>query len=271
MNGLEPSSRAGADSGRQPQESVQFEVPWKPRNAWRCVFALVVLEVLISLWIRIAQRNPGASSWLIAHEYSAQSVLKVLRFGLWLLAAYFFSGAWSLARFTQSTGLGKWPTLQGWWGCCAAVGIALLDRYGGARGLTIPNPVSHGFYQKGGGTLAFYVLYVTSMGPFYEEVVLRGFLYRALRSSYGWLRSATIVVCAGAFFHWGAATPSLWAAICLILLWVLLCGIVEWTGSVWDCVFCHAAYNAVQVLKWPFYILVMLLLLALCIRRRRQA
>jgi len=207
--------------------------------------------------------------WLAAHWYPAQIVVRVLRSGLWLVAAYVLSGAGSAAAFARSLGLNQRPDLRGWVGACAAIAISLADRYGGARGWTSPNPVGRGFYAEGGEALLFYVLYVISAGPFAEEAVLRGFAFRGFRGGYGRVCSIIIIVGAGAYIHWRAMTQSIWTPVCLISLWTLLCLIMEWTVNPWNCVLCHAAYNAVQVFKWPIYPLGMLIILPLCMRRRR--
>jgi membrane protease YdiL (CAAX protease family) len=190
----------------------------------------------------------------------------VFRFWLWLLAAYLRSGARSVASFTRGLGLSQRPNLGGWLGACAAIAIALVDRHGGARGWTSPNPTARGFYGQGGWFLLFYVTYVTSAGPFFEEIVLRGFAFRGFRNGYGCLSSMVIVVAAGANFHLDAVARSLWTPICLISLWILLCGIIERTANLWNCVLCHAAYNAFQVFKWPVSVLGMLLILPFCMR-----
>jgi membrane protease YdiL (CAAX protease family) len=248
-----------------PQRSEQSS--WTARNAWWCVLALILFELTISVGIRILQRSSTCASWLVVNEYAVQNAIKVFRAILWIVTAYWFSGLRSARRFFQHVGLSQQPTLLGWWGAWVGVGIALFDRFGGAKGWTSPHPISHGFYREGGQVLLFFVLYVISVGPFFEEVVLRGFLYRAFRGSYGWVACMLIVICVAVNFHWGAVSGSWFSAGCLISLWLLLCVLREWTGNVWNCVLCHAAYNATQVLIWPIYLAGMVVLLPLCAYR----
>ncbi len=251
-------------SPEQPPTRIAPVACWSSRTAWRCIVALVIAEFMMSLSVRLAFSGAGGTAWLDAHRYSLQTAIKVLRFVLWLSIAYAFSREHSPVRWALSLGLGHPPTTGGWWCGSVALGISLLDYYGGARGLTSPNPVAHGFYQRGGGLLLFYVLYVVSVGPFFEEVVLRGFLYRAFRQSYGRLSSTAAVLGVGAYFHWAQLTHSFWTPVCLILLWMLLCMVMEWTGNIWNCILGHAIYNAAQVLKWPIYVGAVLLFLMLC-------
>jgi membrane protease YdiL (CAAX protease family) len=242
-----------------------WEVRWRARNAWQCVLALILLELLITVWIRIAQHSPAPSNWLMAHEHSVQLAMRVFRAGLWLSVAYWFSGARSIRAFADSVALRR-PTLVGWLGAWVAIAIAFLDQYGVAKGWTPSNPVVQRAYDAGGQHLFIFVVLVVSVGPFFEEVVLRGFLYSAFRQSYGRLLSTAIVLGVATFFHWGAMVHSVWTPLCLLLLWLFLCALREGTRNVWNCVLCHSVYNAAQTVPWLYYVLGLLLLLPYCAR-----
>lgn len=265
------ASQRGSGFLDQRPSNLAPEEAWRPRTAWLCSLTLVLLEFTISTLVWLLFRGPEAAAWLDSHKYSVQACLQILRFLLWLSISYAFSGARSPTAFAFGMRLNQLPTLGGWAYACIALGLSLLDRYGGARGLTSPNPVGHGFYREGGGLLVYYVLYVVSLGPFFEEVVLRGLLYRAFRRGYGPLRSTAITVGVGIYFHWDQVTRSLWTPLCLISLWILLCMAMEWTGSIWNCVLSHAIYNAAQVLKWPVYGSGMIICLMLCVWFWRHA
>src|SRR6266487_3461398 len=194
------------------------------RAAWACALTLVGLSLGISEILRIwSQNSPSFTHWLRTNSFVAQNALKILRATLWISVAYYFSGARSARDFLQRVGLSRRPSLPGWWCGWVAIAIAILDRYGGTKGLTSPNPVARGFYRQGGEVMLFFVLFVVSVGPFYEELALRGFLYQAFRGSYGLLLSAFLVVCVSAYFHWGPMTHSFWTPACLVSLWILLC------------------------------------------------
>ena len=242
---------------------------WTARGAWKCWLALILLEGLISIWLRIAQSHSVSANWLTLHEYTVQNAIKTFRVGLWLFVAYLFSGSSTIQNFVQSTGLSRRPNLLGWLGAWVVIGISFIDGLGVTKNLTSPNEVTRGFISHGGEALLFYVLFVISVGPFFEEVVMRGFMYQAFRGSYGRFLSTVLVVCVGAWFHWGAVIHSLWTPACLFSLWILLCAMREWTGSVWNCVLCHAAYNAAVTVNWPFYVVGMILLLPCCAYRQR--
>jgi membrane protease YdiL (CAAX protease family) len=215
-----------------------------------------------------SENNSAFRDWIDARYYSVHLGFQVFGALSWLVIAYFLSAARSIHCFATKAGLSRRPTLFGWWCAWGAIGIAFLDRYAGAKGLTSPNPVASGFYVHGGWHDLFYVFFVVSLGPFYEEVVLRGFLYSAFRRGYGWIASTLVVLCVTAYFHKGAVSGSFWTALCLGSLWVLFCQVRERTPSVWNCVLCHAAYNAVQVFAYPVWVAGMLFLLPVCAARK---
>lgn len=242
----------------------QEQITWKARNAWRCAIFLLILEFIIHLWIQIARHNATASHWLTIHKYSFSNCLGAFEAGLWLFIAFLFSDLPSVQCFVEYSGLNLRPTLVGWWAAWAAVGVALLDRWGVVHASTYPNPTGHMFYLYGGVASLFYIPFVLLIGPFCDELVGRGFLYSAFRGSYGLLLSTILIIGFEVCFHWHAVTHSLCALGCLSALWILLCTVRETTRSVWNCILCHGAYNAVQVLTWPVYFTGIMLLLLIC-------
>jgi len=187
------------------------EIIWKARNAWPCVLLLVVLEFLISIWIHIAQHNPTASNWLAIHKYSFHNSVGLFRVGLWLFIAFLFSDLSSVRSFIEHTGLNRRPTLAGWWAAWVAVGVALLDRCGLVNALTSANPIAHAFYVRGRVASLVYILFVICIGPFCEELVDRGFLFKAFRGSYSLLLSTVLILGFQAYFHLDTVGHSLWA------------------------------------------------------------
>ena len=219
--------------------------------------------------LRVAQKLPRSGDWMFTHEYQVQGAFKVFHAGLWLFLACWFSNVRSLDDFVKRNGLSKQPDYRGWIVAWVVIGIALLDRYGVTKGWTSANTVTRGFFNSEGGVLLFYVIFVNSIGPFYEEVVMRGFLYKAFRNNYGKLISTSIVLLVAVYFHWSTVGHSLYTAACLVSLWIVLCALREWTGNTWSCILCHAIYNAVDSFSWPIYISAMIVLSPFCMLRSR--
>lgn len=233
----------------------QLSVSWDSWRGWGCILALVMLSAILDGCTRmLLQESYAFREWLRANSTLIQGALKMLLAALWLTIAYLFSGSRSVGRFFEDAGLRSRPTLSGCLGAWGAAGLATLDRYGGVRGMTSPDPTAQTFYHHGGLGLLFFVAFVVSVGPFYEEVVFRGFVYRSLRSAHGWLLTTLVAVSLAAYFHHDTLTRSIWAAGCLSALWILLCVVREHTRSSWNCVLCHAAYNAAQVFAWQIWL-----------------
>jgi membrane protease YdiL (CAAX protease family) len=105
---------------------------------------------------------------------------------------------------------------------------------------------------------------VILLTPFYEETVMRGFLYKAFRGSYGILGSVAAVLCANTWFHWGLVSkPLSFAMVSLGAL--LLCLIRERTESLWNCILFHCAYNTVATLDWRFSVAGLFIALPACL------
>ncbi|MDR3575460.1 MAG: CPBP family intramembrane metalloprotease [Anaerolineaceae bacterium] len=238
---------------------------WTAKNAWQCCLALVILNLNVYLIFCIVHRNAVFDHWLTNYEYPVRNATKIVMAALWLFLAFWLSGVSSISAFVKRTNLNTGPSLWGWAAAWIAICIAILDHYWATRGWTSPNSIQRGFYNAGGGSLLFYTIFVSSVGPFFEEVVMRGFLYTAFRGSKGKLASTFLTLLVGIYFHRVAIIHSFYTALCLVSLWVLLCILREWTNSVWNCVVCHAIYNLSVAIIWQIDVLLMVCLVPFCV------
>jgi membrane protease YdiL (CAAX protease family) len=245
-----------ATSGSATQSSSADN--WTSRNAWRCWIALIAFELGISVIIRFMRSDPGLGNWLSAHYPIVQIAVKVFRAGMWLIIAYWLSRASSVGDFMHSVGLRRRLSALGWVSAWLAAGLACLQIYGIARGWGSRSSVAHAFYEEGGLSYYSYMLYVISLGPFFEEVVLRGFLYTAFRRSHGPVLSLLFVLGVEVYFHWGVVIQSWWIAVWFLVLSSLLCVLRERTRNTWNCILCHAAYNAIGMGLWPLLLVGMI-------------
>jgi membrane protease YdiL (CAAX protease family) len=88
------------------------------------------------------------------------------------------------------------------------------------------------------------------VGPLFEEIIMRGFLYRAFREGYGIALSISIMVLVATLTHWGVVTTSPWVFLLLAVLQVILCLLFEKTRNLWNCIVCHCVYNATLTSAW---------------------
>jgi uncharacterized protein len=97
--------------------------------------------------------------------------------------------------------------------------------------------IAHAYSGPG---LVFLFLSAT-LGPLIEEIVFRGFIYRAFERQWGWVAS---LVATSALF--GVYHPHFWSAFTGSV--ILIC-LLRRTGSLWAPIVVHMVYNF--VLWWP--------------------
>ncbi|HJW38640.1 MAG TPA: CPBP family intramembrane glutamic endopeptidase [Candidatus Udaeobacter sp.] len=110
-------------------------------------------------------------------------------------------------------------------------------------------PLTKPFIHQPGPEKHLFTILVL-VGPVFEEIIMRGFLYRAFRESYGIPLSISIVVFAATLTHPGVMTASVWLFVLLAVVQVTLCLILEKTRNLWNCIVCHCVYNATLTSAW---------------------
>lgn len=88
------------------------------------------------------------------------------------------------------------------------------------------------------------------VGAIIEEIIMRGFLYRAFRAAYGAILSVLAIVLVATLAHPGVMTASPRIFLLLGVLQVTLCVILEKTDNLWNCIACHVLYNATVASTW---------------------
>ena len=246
------------------QASDDTRKTWRASHAWICAVVLVVLSYGFNevLW-SISRTSPTSASWL--GSPLATLALRAFRAAWWVLVVFLFTRPLSVRGFLRSSGLASPPSLFGWFAAWLGVTIGLFTLYCVTSGLIPQNQTSAHYYTAGGFIWWSYAASLVLLTAFYEETVTRGFLYRAFRGNYGIVPSTVCVLLFVGYFHWGLAAQPL-SFVLLLVGAVFLCMIREWTGSVWNCILFHAAYNAAVTLRWPFYVFGLLAVLPLCAR-----
>ena len=221
-------------------------------DALKCGFALVLFEYLFIKGIHIVSRSsPAFASWW-GHAPAALVLSVSTQAVVFLALVWYFSRVKSLGDFLSRTGLSFRPSPWGWVLAWVAVGIGFIDLFWVDHGLSSSSSRSARAYYAGLIDAARYfsafcgVLIV----PIYEELATRGFLYTAFRKSYGPSITTVLILLFSAYFHWGAISHSPYTTMSLVSLWILLCLVRERTSSLWNCIICHVAYNAVVARQW---------------------
>ena len=93
--------------------------------------------------------------------------------------------------------------------------------------------------------IALLVLLAVVFAPIFEEIFFRGFLFRGLANSWGWIAGALLSAVA-----FGAAHMQLSVMIPLAALGFLLAWVYKRTGSLWTSIALHAVFNGISVIAW---------------------
>ena len=232
------------------------------RDAWFCAIGLLFLTMLLDAFVRVSrERLPGFADFskTLAGRFAYMAALD----GLLLAGVVRFSHATSARDFLARMGLRQRPTVAGWYAAWAALGLAALDHYGAAKGWTASAWVAREHAGYVPESIWFLIVTSAVIGPFVEEIMTRGYLYRAFRASYGTMPSTGLIICFSAYFHAGSMSHSVFTAVLLVSLWLILCLLRERSGSLWNCAFCHGIYNAAIIRQWPLCVAAMILFLLL--------
>jgi membrane protease YdiL (CAAX protease family) len=228
------------------------EKQWSAKDAWKCLGMLLVFGIVEYFILRALDRAiPGFSYW---HRsgYGFFCVVILSTATNWLTAAY-FSRVETLKTLWKGLGLDRKPSEYVWMGIVCALALRFASHtivaLGWAKGYTTHNVLAA--WHANGFEKLLYLLPIL-LAPFIEEPVNRGFLYKAFRGSYGMQTSVVLIVAWTAWTHWSQYSHSWTAVVSLSLLTVVQCYLREKSGSLWDCILCHLAFNGSSFLVSGF-------------------
>ena len=202
---------------------------------------ILVFEVLLgSIAFALNSHFPGFRRW----HGGGFGFMSIVYSVLYLLTATYFARTESFASFWKGFGLDHKPSNYVWFGIVAALVLRSIGHFmlihGWGKG--VPNYNIIGFKNTLGPERFFYLVPLL-LAAFLEEPVMRGFLYKAFRSSYSVATSMVLIVGVTAWTHWSQFHYGS-AVIVLSSFTIVLCYLREKSDSLWDCIFCHLAFNA---------------------------
>lgn len=243
---------------------------WKAGGAWSCALLWIALVLGMEGWLRIGARTSPALAECLG-SVSFRAGFMVLLQVLPLVVVLWFSCSHSIRDFLCQTGMQSRPTRFGWYSAWVAIGLGFIGVYGVANGWVPPDRIYREFSSRGGWTQLFFFVYGIAIVPLCEEILMRGFLYRAFRGSHGKLLSTVLILCLVTTSHWGRVLHSAFAFLCIGSAAIILCLIREQTESLWDCILFHATFNAAAMFKWQICMIGLILLLPIVISSRRES
>ena len=217
----------------KPARLSKSDREWNSHDAWKCALVVIGCSTIIALWAG------GAKYYAKSHDRAAASfAIELTQAVVWLYLGYWFSRCRSFRTYLTKAGVPQRPTLLGWFAALVILGLGLIQQYSKQRGWVIP--ITHVSFSRP----ELPSLLTLIIGPIYEEILTRGFLYRAFRGSYGAVLSTALVICFSAVFHISIISRSVVPAVTFIVGGVVFCVVRERSISIWNCVLGHAVFNA---------------------------
>ena len=222
---------------------------WAARDAWKCVAMILLLGFVFETIIyALGLHFLGFRRWHGA-GFGYFSIA-LLRYAVGLLVAVYFARTDTFVSFWKGFSLDLKPSDYVWFG----IVMALIIRFSGhflmthGWGKGVNNYGFTSFRHAFGFERYFFLISPLILAPILEESINRGFLYKAFRGSYSITLSTILIVAWTAITHWGYYSHSWIAALDLSALTLVQCYLREKSDSLWDCIFCHFAFNASSLL-----------------------
>jgi membrane protease YdiL (CAAX protease family) len=209
------------------------------------VFQILLEFVVWTLRLRVSWFR----HWTYGNSFYFSMV--VLDAAVWVVTAAYFARTETWRAFREGFGLKRGTSNYVWLGISVAIVLRIilyaLERlYLGPVVSTTPSAR----FSLAPNVDRLLFLAPQLLAPFFEEMVMRGFLYKAFRGSFSVWLSVTLVVVIAVLAHWDHYHgPASWLpALGVVSMNVLLCLLREKSDSLWDCIWCHLTFNASTLL-----------------------
>ena len=228
-------------------DSAELAFPdyrWSARDAWKCIAMIVMLEFLFDAALFALDLHFPGFYKLRVGGFGFFSVA-LLHYAIELFAVAYFARTETFASFCKAVGLDRQPSNLAWFGVALALAIRVFGHlvliFGWSRGVRDYDILA--FKNAFGPERYLYLGPLLFLAPLFEECIYRGFLYKAFRGSFSVVISTIFVIGWTTYTHWSQYSVSWMAALVLSLWTIAQCYMREKSDSLWDCIFCHAAFN----------------------------
>lgn len=228
---------------------VYPEYQWSAKDAWKFLGGSLLISFVFALFIGVFIRIvPALAAW--SHGGFGYLFRQLLNYSVLLLVAVYFARTEQLRHFYNGFGFDQKPSQFVWFGVVTALLIRSFGHFvlvhhwspgAGNYDLVMFNLVT-------GLERALYLAPMLLLAPLFEEAIFRGFIYKAFRGSYPIWFSMLLMVGWTCYYHWPQYSRSWVAGFDMSLLTIVQCYLRERSTSLWDCIFCHFAFNASALL-----------------------
>lgn len=232
-----------------PGNSDQTILRWTALDAWKCLgIEAIFFWVVFSAVFATANRLSRDSLAKLNDSTAFPLVVVTLVGAASLLPAMYFSRAQNPNEFWKACGLRNPPTKLFWLGVLLAACIQFA--YFGVDWLSLPQFTPFPSLPSSAPTpkQISHLLCAAVISPVWEEIVVRGFLYKAFRGTHSVKVSMCLMAIIMVLAHPSQAFSSLTGAGAVTVVSVTLCWLRERSPSLWDCIALHSVYNGLYVI-----------------------
>lgn len=220
---------------------------WRAKDAWKCIGIIILLTEIVL---------PAGDYALVSnfpnfyHSPFCYICRRLLLFSTLTVTACYFARTETLAAVKKAFGLDCEPTNLIWFGLVMTLAIRLATHFMFVFhwGNGSYNYDFAAFRNTIGFQRIFFMLSPLVLAPIFEEIVNRGFLYKAFRASFSVTVSVLIMIAWTLWTHYPYWHHSWIAAVNYSAWTILQCYLREKSPSLWDCILCHFVSNAVLLL-----------------------
>ena len=238
-----PAGRPASKAAAPGQPFYLPQADWR----WPAAVAGLVLAAAPQALLDILDQFAGSSSSTTDKVTAASAV--VIAVSSFVIYSWDAFAAWLFSLRTAGRSLALWgfrrPTRAYFW--VVPLGLFAVYVFSYAHDSLVhprQQAIVSDFPHSALG-VAMFVLVAVVMAPVFEEILFRGFLFRGLANSLGWVWGA--VISASVF---GAAHLQPDVFLPLAVLGFILAWAYHRTGSLWTTITMHALFNAIAVVAW---------------------
>ncbi len=217
---------------------------WNARTAWLC---------LICLCICATGTSDGITYCALYYPHIESPRCVFVTYGCLILilvsVTIIYSDVRSVEAFVDRFSFKVPVRAEVLWAAAAGITMAVLATYLVKAGFSPAQTVlSNSLGQRG----AWYLGMLALQAPVTEEVVIRGYFYKAFRHDYSIIVSICCIVWITTLSHL-SAFETVSGMIPLLVLAITTSIIRERTTSLWNCIICHLVYNIILESEtfWP--------------------
>jgi len=217
---------------------------WTTVTAVRCLCGCVVSLIAILAMIVIVSVLFPRLPYLVRTPLGSVA-LQLSAYAVVFAVVLYFARTGRVTDFRANFGLSRPPTAGSLLATSLGLGLAIAAVYLASLDTVIYRKKLSVIFSEAAPVERIYlVALMVPIGPLIEELILRGFFYRAFRGSFGVTASIGSVLLIHTLAHWSTVSKMWSVLLATGILNIALCLMRERTGNLWHCIACHVAYNA---------------------------